>query len=285
MILLCLPVLSFLIGIFAVKNFKMEISAPKTAKRNTATAVTVETKCGFLFPKYKIQLKTTLLPYGEVKNENREGCYSRTEVFDVNTEYSGIALLDFTESAVYDFLGLFRFKIKDAISKEILVLPIKTLPDSVPNPRCLAEISKKTVRGPADEYDIREYREGDGLNRIHWKVSAKTDKLMVKEGLEPVKRKNAVSLDLKGTREELESVFGQLIWVADELFDSGNSFNLYWKNKIENAYIYDKESLYSALYAVMSTKVGSSSESLRNVRLAEADWHYHISPKKAVEKK
>lgn len=40
---------------------------------------------------------------------------------------------------------------------------------------------------PAELYDVREYREGDKLNRIHWSLSASKDEMYVKElGMPPV---------------------------------------------------------------------------------------------------
>ncbi|MBR6322909.1 MAG: DUF58 domain-containing protein, partial [Lachnospiraceae bacterium] len=43
----------------------------------------------------------------------------------------------------------------------------------------------RTVSAPGDDasetYDIREYREGDRISRMHWKLSAKRDTLMLRE--------------------------------------------------------------------------------------------------------
>lgn len=39
---------------------------------------------------------------------------------------------------------------------------------------------------PSEVFDIREYKEGDSLQRVHWKLSSKKDKLMVKEFSDPI---------------------------------------------------------------------------------------------------
>ena len=38
---------------------------------------------------------------------------------------------------------------------------------------------------PNETYEIREFRDGDKLQRVHWKLSARTDDLMVKESAHP----------------------------------------------------------------------------------------------------
>ena len=39
---------------------------------------------------------------------------------------------------------------------------------------------------PSEIFDIREYADGDKIQRIHWKLSSKTGDLMVKEGSLPL---------------------------------------------------------------------------------------------------
>ena len=39
---------------------------------------------------------------------------------------------------------------------------------------------------PSEVFDVRDYREGDKLQRVHWKLSSKKDKLMVKEFSDPI---------------------------------------------------------------------------------------------------
>jgi len=52
-----------------------------------------------------------------------------------------------------------------------------------------AELEARTVLKPkhgggyAEEHELREYRPGDMVNSIHWKLSSKTDKVIVREPL------------------------------------------------------------------------------------------------------
>ena len=49
---------------------------------------------------------------------------------------------------------------------------------------------------PSEIFDVREYTDGDKIQRIHWKLSGKTGSLMVKEGSLPLTKIVHVFIDL-----------------------------------------------------------------------------------------
>ena len=57
---------------------------------------------------------------------------------------------------------------------------------------------------PSEIFDIREYADGDKIQRIHWKLSSKTGDLMVKEGSLPLMKEIHIFIDLcaTGTKQE-----------------------------------------------------------------------------------
>lgn len=86
-----------------------------------------------------------------------------------------------------DFLGLFRKKLPAQAAATLFVCPR-------PRPLALelAESPEPTQAGerysaqsagldPAETFRIRDYAPGDPLHRIHWKLSEKTDRLLVRE--------------------------------------------------------------------------------------------------------
>lgn len=86
----------------------------------------------------------------------------------------------------YDYLHLFRFKSQVSSSGQLRVFP-NTLPIENPHEVIYSEgfdefeESGKTGNVSSNVTDIREYQPGDRLQKIHWKLSTKIDKLMVKE--------------------------------------------------------------------------------------------------------
>lgn len=89
---------------------------------------------------------------------------------------------------LYDYLNLFRFHKKT--NQEVLV---SILPDfhiieeklvwENPNVLVQSDLYSTTKSGDdsSEIFSIHEYREGDRINHIHWKLSLKEDTLMVKE--------------------------------------------------------------------------------------------------------
>ena len=93
---------------------------------------------------------------------------------------------------IYDFSGLLFGEIRTKSTAQLQVLPqLFDIPVRV-------SLSVRNFYGEADVYDehvpghdnseifqVREYRKGDRLQNIHWKLTAKQDDLMVKENSLP----------------------------------------------------------------------------------------------------
>lgn len=120
------------------------------------------------------------------------------------------------KARVCDYLGLFAFPPRRTESKQVLVrpkaLPVMDLPDVS---RFLPRAWKpKFGGGYGENHELRLYRPGDSLNQIHWKLSAKTGKLTIREPMEPLRGKLLLTMNLKGSPEELDRKFGRLLWVG-----------------------------------------------------------------------
>ena len=68
--------------------------------------------------------------------------------------------------------------------------------------------------GFAEDHDLRSYRPGDPPNSIHWKLSSKTDDLIVREALVPENSTVYVVLNRVGTDDRGLEV---LRWLSLEL--------------------------------------------------------------------
>ncbi len=85
---------------------------------------------------------------------------------------------------IYDFLKLFRFTKKFENFEKIVILPRKHIINPI---RDISTSDNETESTSSFSFDknsftnIREYVPGDSVKHIHWKMSAKQDKLMVKQ--------------------------------------------------------------------------------------------------------
>ena len=96
-----------------------------------------------------------------------------------------------------DALGLFSSEIPAESAARVLVLPQLYLPKV----RFLEEMDsgegetysrERPGRDPGEFFGVREYVPGDPIRQIHWKLSEKTDKAMVREFGLPVSHRTAL---------------------------------------------------------------------------------------------
>ena len=86
---------------------------------------------------------------------------------------------------VYDLFRIFKLRIDVNSFGSVSVLPRK-LPLTEPKTDASADSSRRTKHSPAsperlEVADIREYRDGDTLKSVHWKLSSKSEQMIVKE--------------------------------------------------------------------------------------------------------
>lgn len=113
---------------------------------------------------------------------------------------------------VYDYLSIFAWTIgKNFETQNILVLPpLKEM--YLGKDHWYNETNEDSDRfslykkgdDPSEIFDIREYMDGDKIQRIHWKLSSKTGSTMVKEGSLPLTQAVNIFIDIstQGTKEE-----------------------------------------------------------------------------------
>ena len=117
---------------------------------------------------------------------------------------------------VYDYLGLFRFPIRKKPKAVLLVRPAEMPLAVIPNLHRLVNRVWRPKRGGGfgEHHELRLYRPGDNLQQIHWKLTAKTGKLILRETVEPERGRILVKLDLSGTDEELDRKLGRCLWLC-----------------------------------------------------------------------
>lgn len=113
-------------------------------------------------------------------------------VLSLECALCGKVSLDVHQALVYDLLGLFRRKFAVSAHASMLVLPNTfepridlSAPDS-PDIESDEYSPNRPGNDPSELFGIRDYREGDLLKSIHWKLSEKYDRTVVKEMSLPV---------------------------------------------------------------------------------------------------
>lgn len=129
-----------------------------------------------------------------------------------------------------DLLGLFAFPVSTPALVHALVLPQPAPTEDLPPlPQMPAGDSLKWRGTPSiEDYDLREYRPGDPLRSIHWKLSSKHDSLVVREPVKTGLPQAAVTVDLFGDGDRLDQVLGRLWTVSQALLGREIPHTIVW---------------------------------------------------------
>ena len=132
-----------------------------------------------------------------------------------------------TRGKVYDYLGLFSLPIRKSSGKVLRILP-KPIP--VWDFPFLTDHSLPVLHAgsaaEAEHHEIRPFLPGDRLNQIHWKLSAKTGQLLLREPTFLQRPMGLVTFSLQGTPSELDRKLGRFVWLGNHLLHHQMPFQL-----------------------------------------------------------
>lgn len=167
-----------------------------------------------------------------------------TVVCNFLSEHAGNLEISLRKIKVYDYLKLFSLNKKLRVKLHVAVLPyIHEIADDYLSNRnkMLVESdyysSVKSGDDPSEVFAIREYREGDRQQRIHWKLSMKQDQLMIKEFSEPLNCSILIFIHLGVSK------YDDVLEMMDALLESALSlsYSLLRKGQIHYFSWYDVE--------------------------------------------
>lgn len=107
-------------------------------------------------------------------------------IFEINFrgDFRGEYKIGLGEITIRDHFNIFQFKYKNVVQEDIVIYPKIVDMNQLNIRKSIAE-EKNTYSIDAIEQDvmvdIRNYQYGDPLKKIHWKLSAKNNNLMVKK--------------------------------------------------------------------------------------------------------
>lgn len=134
-------------------------------------------------------------------------------VLPFQTCYAGMFIISIKQVIITDFLHLKSFPISFTTNISVPILPkeITFIPSSLPQSNEAAEdgdVLKKYGVVSTEFQGVREYIPGDKLQNIHWKMSAKSDDLLVKDPQPVAERLLTVLPELeRGKLDETISTF------------------------------------------------------------------------------
>lgn len=130
----------------------------------------------------------------------------------------------------YDLLGLFPVPLRPAPPLSILIWP-----DAAGGPpqgmaqAAQGEAAIRREKGVSlEEYSVRDYRQGDPLRSVHWKLSSKLEQLVVREAEGGRQADLLLLFDCWGPPDRLDRLLGRVAACSAFLQGHGRGHELCW---------------------------------------------------------
>ena len=213
---------------------------------------------------------------GEIyKPTLRVAAPGKTEIcqeLEFGSQHCGRMRLTLQRAVAYDFFGLFRFPIVCQGEGQTFIRP-ETFGMEIgiaygENMSLDSDEFSMVKAGfdPSETFAIREYRPGDRIRQVHWKLSEKFDELMVRDYGLPIQ--NTILLLLETGYEEgkqpradcMDALAEGILSLAQELVQQQILFCIGWQNHEEGMFscmeINDIEELMEAMSGLLGAVPG-----------------------------
>ncbi len=298
LVIAVIPVILFVLLLFARTLIKAEIDLPKPVADkggSTKLTVTIKNRSFVSLSGIKISMGIINRFLGEEETDeiilSAPGFSTAKAEFTVSSEHIGSVEIRFNKMYLYDYFKLFSIPVK--LNK---TFKVSFLPDIVPaevslrnNPYIItdSDVFSDTKPGddPSEVFKIRDYTGGDKLNRIHWKLSSKADKMMVKDFSLPLNTAILILLEFNAERNGEDNlsyndtVIESSVCLSAFFADNSVLHEIGWFNTSTNEWqiflIKDRNDLYIALKEMLNAGLSNKTATLDYMK-QKGDKYSHI---------
>ena len=185
------PLAGWLALLLTRKRSQVRLTCPVTAEKGKPFSVTAEVRQGVPFGRGRLTVSVENTVTGETHREKLT-LHQGRGTWQVQSTCCGCLVMQAAELVLWDLLGVLPVRIPCTVQGRICVMPdtfpIEADPVSAVSRQTDCEEYAPDVRGsdPTEIFQIREYVPGDSLRQIHWKLSAKAGRYMVRDAAKPV---------------------------------------------------------------------------------------------------
>lgn len=184
---------------------------------------------------------------------------------------------------ILDYLGLFYLPRRAPEPLALEVWPVPQAPVPMPDATKLLSppLRPKAGGGYSEIHELRDYRAGDPMRDVHWKLSAKADKLIVREAQEEIRRDVILTLCLHGVGDDADSSLGQLLYLSRWLLEQGIVHRVlcaWGKTDTISARIDSTEALDELMGTLLRRLPEIKPWEGSGLPASAGSWHYAIRP-------
>ena len=237
-------------------------------------------------------LRTTNIMTGETRKIGIE-CRTSVEKSGLRGEQkaarSGCVLCQLEHLRMCDCLGLFALPVRAPKNGTVLIYPTAETPGHItlPEEDTTTQLIYRGRNTLSDAYDLRDYRPGDRIRSIHWKLTAKRDETVVREPLELKKPQVVLTFEHFGAPKTVERGLGRLLGFAAMLLDYEREFDVCWLQPETGAFrcfpVRHRGEWEACLEAILSERAPKTGRSIVNMALPQtqngAVYQIHVTGK------
>ena len=264
-----LPWFSLLVSLPAMVTAKAEVRCPRSVRLHVPARSSLQVHCRFPLPRVVCRIR--------LHNSLTDARFVGAPGELIPSEHCGCMHIHVERLYICDYLGLFRRRLQKQEPFCVFILP-KPLVCPMPNrhsDQAIRAWKPKVGGGFAENHDLRLYRPGDELHGIHWKMTAKTGKLIYREPIEPAQKGGLLLLTLWGDGNRLDKKLGQLLYLSRKLLAEGCAHEIRCRTGqgLLQGHIETPDQLEAMLERILSATcaTGESLEFSQDVL-----WQHHI---------
>lgn len=191
--LLVIPPILILVQLLVMRGFSAKFYMKTGCRVDESLPLTIEIARNSFFPMgaihLRIKIKNILYDSVQMKDILLQPTERKKMRFEYPLEMKdcGNVRVSIEDILCYDLLGLFCRKVPVDMQMDTLVYPAQLKLNMQimrrPQTSVTGTLYDQHRKGQdvSEVAELREYREGDSLGRIHWKLSGKLDELIVRE--------------------------------------------------------------------------------------------------------
>lgn len=247
--LLWLPVLSLLLSLPALLLTRLSLDIPGTGTPGESVPLSMRNLCKLPCTPFTTRYHLRELHTG-IRVPLKKGTLwtpAHCGAWEIRTR----------KCRLFDYMGLISIPAGRKLSATCYIEP---LPVPMENIHLEASVSPrfwkpKSGGGFGENHDLRLYRPGDSLQHIHWKMSAKTGKLIYREPMEPGDAPPAILLTLPCDPNARDLALGQLLWLSRQLLNRQTEHSLHCLtgSGSRSCYIRNHRDLTGELHRLLAT--------------------------------
>ena len=180
------------------------------------------------FPVHCVRLRMQCKNLLTGEEADKKGCFpargGKMAELPCLWEHCGTVRCQVTSARMVDLLGLFSFRVRLPAPVEVLVsptpVPFQGRASTFTPGGTWEAAALSAGKGGEERSSVREFRDGDQLRDVHWKLSSKLQKLIVREAEQAPQPSVVLAFCLSGAPDRADQVLARLTGLSEDLFEN-----------------------------------------------------------------